>query len=34
MPFTWTVTWDGDTDNFVVDPDQVNAVELLAGNVG
>jgi len=32
-PWYWTATWDADAENFVVDPDQLDAVALLAGDV-
>jgi ABC-type branched-subunit amino acid transport system substrate-binding protein len=32
-PWYWTASWDPETDNFVVDPDQLDGVALLAGDV-
>lgn len=31
MPFYWTGTWDPETDNFVLDPEQVDSLAALAG---
>jgi len=32
-PHYWTATWDPATDNFVVGPDKLDTVALLAGDV-
>lgn len=33
-PWYRTATWDSESENFVLDPDQLDAVALLAGDVG
>jgi ABC-type branched-subunit amino acid transport system substrate-binding protein len=33
QPYYWTASWDAESDNFVMDPDQIDSAAVLAGDV-